>query len=70
MSNIDFAEDSNVADVPPDDINTLGWESDIRRVAVLITSASLIVTGNYLPKFDRLNGIKTSADKARKMVDV
>jgi len=46
---------------------SMGWNIDIRRVVVLIVGALLIVTGNFLPKVDRLNGIKTSPDKARKI---
>ena len=45
----------------------MGLEIDIRRVVVFIVGALLIVTGNFLPKVDRLNGINTSPDKARKI---
>lgn len=46
---------------------SLGWEIDIRRVAVFIVGVILIVIGNYLPKFDQINATKVSADKARKI---
>ncbi len=45
----------------------LGWNIDIRRVAVFIVGTILIVIGNYLPKFDRINAPKASADKTRKI---
>lgn len=46
---------------------SMGLEIDIRRVVVFIVGAVFIVTGNYLPKFDRLNGINVPPQKARKI---
>ncbi len=44
---------------------SLGWKIDIRAAVCLIIGAMLLVIGNYLPKFDRLNGIKADAEKSR-----
>lgn len=45
----------------------LGWNIDIRRVAMLIVSVILIVIGNYMPKFDYIKNYDVNAEKARKI---
>ena len=45
----------------------LGWDIDIRRVAVLIVSVMLIVIGNYMPKLDYIKNYNIDAEKARKI---
>ena len=45
----------------------LGWNIDIRKVAVLIVGGVLLVVGNYLPKFDYIKNYDLSTEKARKI---
>ena len=45
----------------------LGWNLDIRRVAMLIVSIVFLVTGNYLPKFDYIKDYDLDTEKARKI---
>lgn len=45
----------------------LGWDLDIRRVAMLIVCAVLLVIGNYLPKFDYIKNYDLNTEKARKI---
>ncbi len=44
----------------------LGWNIDVRKSACFLVGIMFIVLGNYVPKFDRLNGIKMSPEKAKK----
>lgn len=46
---------------------SLGWNIDIRKVAVLIVGLLLIVIGNYLPKFDYIKNYDLDTEKARKI---
>ncbi len=46
---------------------SLGWITDIRRVAVLIVGTVLLVIGNYLPKFDHIKNYNLETEKARKI---
>jgi len=46
---------------------SLGWNIDIRKVAVLIVGLLLIVIGNYLPKFDYIKNYNLDTEKARKI---
>ena len=48
-------------------IYALGTNLDIRKIAVFIVGVILIVTGNYLPKFDTVNHLKVDTEKARKI---
>ena len=48
-------------------IYSLGWNMDIRRVAVLIVGTIFIVTGNYLPKLDYVKDYSLDTEKARKI---
>ncbi len=45
----------------------LGWEIDIRKVAMLIVGVVFLVIGNYLPKFDRIKNYDIDTEKARKI---
>ena len=45
----------------------LGWELDIRRIAVIIVGLLLIVTGNCLPKLDYIKNHDLDTEKARKI---
>lgn len=45
----------------------LGWNFDIRKVAILLVGAILLVIGNYLPKFDYIKNYDVDAQKARKI---
>lgn len=45
----------------------LGWNVDIRKVAMLIVGGVLLVVGNYLPKFDYIKNYDINAEKARKI---
>ena len=45
----------------------LGWQVDIRRVAMLIAGGVLVVIGNYLPKLDYIKNYEIDAEKARKI---
>lgn len=42
----------------------LGWNLDIRRIAVLIVGVIMIVIGNYLPKFDSIDSYDEDTHKA------
>ncbi|MBR3994600.1 MAG: DUF1648 domain-containing protein [Clostridia bacterium] len=46
---------------------SLGWNLDIRRVAIVIVSGIFIVTGNYLPKLDYIKNYDIDTEKARKI---
>ncbi|MBR5535652.1 MAG: DUF1648 domain-containing protein [Clostridia bacterium] len=46
---------------------SLGWELDIRRVAVGIVGVMLLVTGNYLPKLDYVKNYNLTTEQARKI---
>lgn len=45
----------------------LGWDLDIRRIAMLIVCTVLLVIGNYLPKFDYIKNYDLNTEKARKI---
>lgn len=45
----------------------LGWNFDIRKVAILLVGAVLLVIGNYLPKFDYIKNYDVDAQKTRKI---
>ncbi len=45
----------------------LGWNLDIRRIAVLIVGIIFLVIGNYLPKFDYIKNYDINKEKARKI---
>ena len=45
----------------------LGWNIDIRKAVVLIVGGVLLVTGNFLPKFDYIKNYDLSTEKARKI---
>lgn len=45
----------------------LGWDIDMRRIATFIVGLLLIVTGNYLPKFDYIKNYDLDVEKARKI---
>ena len=45
----------------------LGWNVDIRKVACFVVGILFVVTGNYMPKINKLNHVKLSAEKARKV---
>ncbi len=44
---------------------SLGHELDIRRIVSLIVGLMLVITGNYLPKFDYIKNYDVDAEKAR-----
>ena len=46
---------------------SLGWEIDIRKVAMTIVGAVFLVIGNYLPKFDYIKNYDMDTEKARKI---
>ena len=46
---------------------SLGWDIDIRKVAILIVSGMFLVTGNYLPKLDYVKNHNVDSEKARKI---
>ncbi len=48
-------------------IYALGTAVDIRRVAMAIVGAVMIVIGNYLPKLDYVKNIQADTEKARKI---
>lgn len=43
----------------------LGWNLDIRRIAVFIVGIIFLVIGNYLPKFDYIKNYDINKEKAR-----
>lgn len=45
----------------------LGWNIDIRRVAMVIVGGIFLVIGNYLPKFDYIKNYDLDTEKARKI---
>ena len=45
----------------------LGWDIDIRRLAVFIVGVILLVIGNYLPKFEGAKIQNKNEEKARKI---
>lgn len=45
----------------------LGWKVDIRKAVCIIVGVLLLVTGNYLPKADRIKNYKIDKEKARKI---
>ncbi len=45
----------------------LGWNIDIRKVAVLLVGILFLVTGNYLPKLNYIKNYNIDAEKARKI---
>lgn len=45
----------------------LGFNVDIRRVAILIVSIIFIGIGNYMPKLDYVKNYKIDSEKARKI---
>ena len=45
----------------------LGWNLDIRRVAMTIVGVIFLVIGNYLPKFDYIKNYDLNTEKARKI---
>ncbi len=45
----------------------LGWNINITKAAALIVGVLFLVTGNYLPKFDRIKNYDVDAEKARKI---
>ena len=45
----------------------LGWNLDIRKVVSFIVGVILLVTGNYLPKFDYIKDYDVNTEKARKI---
>lgn len=45
----------------------LGWNLDIRKVAALIVGGVFLVIGNYMPKFDEINGFRVDVEKTRKI---
>lgn len=45
----------------------LGWQIDIRKTVGIIVAVILMVTGNYLPKFDYIKNYDLSTEKARKI---
>ena len=45
----------------------LGWNIDIRRLAVFIVGVILLVIGNYLPKFEGTKMQNENEEKARKI---
>jgi len=46
---------------------SIGWDIDMRRVAVLLVGAIFLVIGNYLPKFDYIKHYDVNTEKARKI---
>lgn len=47
--------------------HSLGWNLDIRRVAVVLVSGIFVVIGNYLPKLDYIKNYDVDTEKARKI---
>ncbi len=45
----------------------LGWNLDIRRIAMLIVGEIFLVIGNYLPKFNYIKNYDLDTEKARKI---
>ncbi len=45
----------------------LGWKIDVQKSVSVLVGIILLVTGNYLPKFDRVKNIKMDAEKAKKV---
>ena len=45
----------------------LGWNIDVRRAVAFIVGVVLIIVGNYLPKFDEINGVEVGTEKARQI---
>lgn len=45
----------------------LGWNLDIRRIAMLIVGGIFLVIGNYLPKFNYIKNYDLDTEKARKI---
>ncbi len=45
----------------------LGWNLDIRRVAILIVGGIFLVIGNYLPKFNYIKNYDLDTEKSRKI---
>ena len=45
----------------------LGWNLDMRRVAVALVSGMFLVLGNYMPKLDYIKNYKIDTEKARKI---
>ncbi len=46
---------------------SLGWDIDVRKVAVLIVGAIFLLIGNYMPKFDYIKNYDLKTEKARKI---
>ncbi len=45
----------------------LGWNIDMRKIAVIIVGAMFLVLGNYLPKLDYIKNYDLDTEKARKI---
>jgi len=45
----------------------LGYNVDIRRVAILIVGCEFLAIGNYLPKLDYIKNYNVDSEKARKI---
>ena len=45
----------------------LGWNLDIRRIAMLVVGGIFLVIGNYLPKFNYIKNYDLDTEKARKI---
>lgn len=45
----------------------LGWNIDMRRVAMVLISAIFLVMGNYMPKLDYIKNYKVDTEKARRV---
>lgn len=46
---------------------SLGWMTDVRKVAAGVVGTMFLVLGNYLPKFDYIKNYDLDTDKARKI---
>lgn len=43
----------------------LGWDIDIRKAVSFIVGVLFVVLGNYMPKFDQVNGFNVDTEKSR-----
>ena len=46
---------------------SLGWNLNIRKIALFLVGSIFIVTGNYLPKLDEIKHFNVDTEKARKI---
>ncbi len=46
---------------------SIGWNLDMRKVVALIVGGIFVVTGSFLPEYDKVRNFKVDKEKARKI---